>query len=98
MASQEVDLKKATKGVIKQSKPAGEEQKVIFTHRIERRVKIDPTEKDRTLFKNLTFFFEILHDGKSIDGYFKTKTLELGGRVIERLTKNATHLVWSQGT
>ena len=68
---------------------------MIFNHRIERRVKIDPTDKDKNLFKNLVFCFEILHDGKSIDGYFKSKALELGGRVIERLTKTVTHLVWS---
>lgn len=60
-------------------------------------MKIDPTEKDKTLFKNLIFYFEILHDGKSIDGYFKNKALELGGRVIERMGKTVTHLVWSQG-
>lgn len=70
---------------------------MIFNHRIERKVKIDPTDKDKTLFKNLVFYFEILHDGKSIDGYFKNKALELGGRVIERLGKTVTHVVWSQG-
>jgi hypothetical protein len=71
---------------------------VIFNHRIERRVKIDPTDKDKFLFKNLVFYFEILHDGKTIDGYFKNRALEFGGRVLNKLVKTVTHLVWSGGT
>ena len=95
----EVEVKKTTKGVIKTSKPANgtEERKVIFTHRIERKVKVDLTEKDRQLFKNLVIHCEILHDGKPIDEYFKNKVVEFGGRLVDRLYKNVTHLIWSNG-
>lgn len=86
------------KGLIK-PKPTEpvEEQKVIFSHRIERKVKVDLTEKDRQLFKSLVFRFEVMHDGKSIDEHWRNKVVEFGGRVSDVLGKHVTHLVWSNG-
>jgi hypothetical protein len=82
---------------MKASKQGQEEHKEIFEHRKERKVKVDLTDKDKQLFKNLVFYFEILHEGKPIGEYFKNKVLEFGGRLVEKLSKNVTHVVWGDG-
>jgi NAD-dependent DNA ligase len=43
------------------------------------------------------FFFEIMHQGKAIDGYFRQQTVQMGGKVADKLSKSVTHLIWSDG-
>ena len=49
------------------------------------------------LFKGLTFYLEIFTDGTADNEVFKKALIEHGGKVSKLLTKNVTHVVWSQG-
>ena len=85
---------------MKQSKPRVDEAEkppVVFASRIEPKVTMKASDKDKVMFKSFTFFFDIQYEGKPHDEYFKNKALEYGGKVSGRLAKNVTHVVWSQG-
>ena len=56
-------------------------------------VKIENIE----LFKGLTFFLEIFHNGQSQHSFFEKAIIDHGGKVSRRLGKHVTHLVWSDG-
>ena len=52
---------------------------------------------DPQLFKGLIFYFEIKLQGEDAHDTFNDMIINHGGKVLKKLEKRVTHLVWSGG-